>query len=379
MGNFKPRQYVLPEAEAHMIEVDARRSGASPRIRASQAAGTAGWSKREANVRAHGASYVLCHCHWQANPSQCLTVLLVHGLEGSAHSQYMLGNSARAWAAGCNVIRMNMRNCGGTEDLSPTLYHSGLSADVAAVMRTLAAEKGLNAFALVGYSMGGNLVLKLAGEMGAECAGLSESGGWRFAGDGSGRFGGCAAQHIEPGLRVEVSARLAAALSAQGGVVSRNLFHSWSGEDRDACASLTIRITARYSGFTGADDYYDRASSSRVAAQIAVPALILHALDDPFVSMLPATRAALLAQSPGAAGRDRAWRPLRIPGAGCGLRRLLGGEDAAGLSALGYQTLMEADWSVALAADDPVITVPWAASGRRPASVSSSICAWAGN
>ena len=55
------------------------------------------------------------------------------------------------------------------------------------------------------------------------------------------------------------------------------------------------QITARYSGFSGADDYYHRASSSRVAAQIAVPTLILHALDDPFIRMLPSTREALLA------------------------------------------------------------------------------------
>jgi predicted alpha/beta-fold hydrolase len=55
------------------------------------------------------------------------------------------------------------------------------------------------------------------------------------------------------------------------------------------------RITARYSGFLGVDDYYDRASSSRVAPGIAVPALVLHALDDPFIRMLPSTRAALLA------------------------------------------------------------------------------------
>jgi predicted alpha/beta-fold hydrolase len=55
------------------------------------------------------------------------------------------------------------------------------------------------------------------------------------------------------------------------------------------------QITARYSGFRGADDYYDRASSSRWVSQIAVPALILHALDDPFIRMLPTTRAALLA------------------------------------------------------------------------------------
>ena len=55
------------------------------------------------------------------------------------------------------------------------------------------------------------------------------------------------------------------------------------------------QITARYSGFSGADDYYYRASSARVASQIAVPTLVLHSLDDPFVRMLPSTRAALVA------------------------------------------------------------------------------------
>src|ERR1700742_2291304 len=54
------------------------------------------------------------------------------------------------------------------------------------------------------------------------------------------------------------------------------------------------QITARYSGFTGADDYYYRASSARVASQISVPTLVLHALDDPFIRMLPSTRDALL-------------------------------------------------------------------------------------
>ena len=76
------------------------------------------------------------------------------------------GIAARAWAAGCNVIRMNMRNCGGTDALTPTLYHSGLSGDVGAVVGTYARVHGLQRVALVGYSMGGNLVLKLAGEWG---------------------------------------------------------------------------------------------------------------------------------------------------------------------------------------------------------------------
>ncbi len=82
------------------------------------------------------SSQVLCHCHWQpeAVRAERLTVILLHGLEGSSKSQYVVGNANKMWRAGWNVVRMNMRNCGGTESLSPTLYHSGLSGDVAAVL-----------------------------------------------------------------------------------------------------------------------------------------------------------------------------------------------------------------------------------------------------
>jgi predicted alpha/beta-fold hydrolase len=115
-------------------------------------------------------SRVLCHCHWhsEATRAERLTIVLVHGLEGSSDSQYIQGLAVRAWDAGCNVIRMNMRNCGDTDALTPTLYHSGLSGDVGAVVRHFAQQFGLERVALVGYSMGGNLVLKLAGELGAE-------------------------------------------------------------------------------------------------------------------------------------------------------------------------------------------------------------------
>src|SRR5208283_4295351 len=111
-------------------------------------------------------SRVLCHCHWQPLCAARLTVVLVHGLEGSSDSRYVKGIAARAWAAGMNVVRMNMRNCGASEALTPTLYHSGRSADVGAVVCHYAARFGLDRVALVGYSMGGNLVLKLAGEWG---------------------------------------------------------------------------------------------------------------------------------------------------------------------------------------------------------------------
>jgi predicted alpha/beta-fold hydrolase len=291
VGNYKPRQYILPEAETHLIEVDA---GDGYRAESVDSTATVLLPQAQAEVRARGASYVLCHCHWQANPTQRLTVLLVHGLEGSSCSQYVLGNSARAWAAGCNVVRMNMRNCGGTEDLSPTLYHSGLSADVATVMQTLAAERGLEAFALVGYSMGGNLVLKLAGEVGPDAPDYLK-----------------AVVGISPAMDLGVSADALHNISNRVyewkfliGLRRRfrrkaELFpeiYSTVGLDRiSTLRQFDDKITARYSGFTGADDYYYRASSTRVVPQITVPTLILHAHDDPFIRMLPSTRDALLA------------------------------------------------------------------------------------
>src|SRR5579872_7184240 len=134
---FLPRRFQLPGAEKRLIEVE-------PGVR------------------------VLCHCHWQPDRKNALTVLIVHGLEGSSDSQYMLGVAAKGMAAGMNVVRMNQRNCGGTDGLSPTLYHSGRSRDVAAVAHNLVQQDHVSRFALAGFSMGGNLVLKLAGEWAKE-------------------------------------------------------------------------------------------------------------------------------------------------------------------------------------------------------------------
>jgi predicted alpha/beta-fold hydrolase len=290
-GNFLPRQCVLPPAAAHIVTVEPQNGDLL-----ATTTGAERFAQAQSDAHVRGASHVLCHCHWQANPQQCLTVILLHGLEGSSQSQYMIGNAARLWAAGCNVVRMNMRNCGGTEDLSPTLYHSGLSADIAAVMRALGAEKGLQAFALVGYSMGGNLVLKLAGDLGANAPG-----------------------YLKAAVGVSPAMDLAASADALHDVSNRiyefkflvglrrrfrrkaQLFPEiYSTEGLEKIGTLRQfddRITARYSGFLGADDYYARAASSRVASQIAIPTLVLHALDDPFVRMLPPTRAALLANA----------------------------------------------------------------------------------
>ena len=239
-------------------------------------------------------SRVLCHCHWQPDSvrSQRLTLLLVHGLEGSSDSGYIRGITRLAWAAGCNVVRMNMRNCGGTDTWTPTLYHSGLSADVEVVLHHLADTYALEKIAMAGYSMGGNLVMKLAGELGHRIpTWLVAAVGVSAATD----LGPSADALHEPANRMYEWHFL------------RNLMRRF----RRKCSLFpeiysmrhigpirTIRefdnqITARYSGFADADDYYNRASSSRAVPSIAVPTLVLHAIDDPFIRMSNSTRAAL--------------------------------------------------------------------------------------
>ena len=194
-----------------------------------------------------------------------------------------IGNSNKLWHAGCNIIRMNMRNCGGTEALSPTLYHSGLSNDVLAVMNFFVAQHGLQSISLIGYSMGGNLVLKLAGELGAAAPpelrsviGVSPALDLGPSAD---------ALHLpaKPPLRAEVSPRPSTPLPPQSDAVPARLrSESWR-LGSVLCASWTTASPALYSGFTGAEDYYYRAAAARVIDRIAVPTLILHALDDPFV------------------------------------------------------------------------------------------------
>ena len=86
---------------------------------------------------------VLAHCHWQPDRRSHPALLALHGLEGSSEAHYILGISEKAFAAGFNVVRLNQRNCGGTEHLCASLYHSGLTADPVAVMRELIAHDGI--------------------------------------------------------------------------------------------------------------------------------------------------------------------------------------------------------------------------------------------
>lgn len=262
-GNFLPRRNELPLPEERLIRV-------------------------EDDVQ------VLCHCHWQLERSSRMTLIIVHGLEGSTESQYVIGTGSKGWRAGMNVVRMNMRNCGGTENLGPTLYNSSMSGDVGAVAETLIREDGLQQIALVGFSMGGNLVLKALGEWGAQ-----------------------APPQIKAGVGVSPAMDLAASADALHDRANR--IYEWKflrGLRRRIIRKATLfpdrydigylrgvrtlrefddQVTARYCGFRDAEDYYTRAASSQFLDRIAVPTLILHSEDDPFIRVLPDTRSKVLA------------------------------------------------------------------------------------
>ena len=233
-----------------------------------------------------GDTQVLAQCYWQADRRDRLTLLALHGLEGSSDAHYMRGIAQKALAAGLNAILLNQRNCGGTENLGPGLYHSGLVEDAAFAIRELARTDGVDRVAVAGYSLGGNLALRLAGTHPPE--------------DLPSLKAVCA---VSPVLELEECVR---ALERRS-----NFAYQWNFvrnlkarmRRKNACFPgafdlsrlpriQTVRqfdaaYTAPYFGFASAEDYYHRAAALRVVDRIRIPALILTAADDPFVPVEP--------------------------------------------------------------------------------------------
>ena len=245
---------------------------------------------------------VRAECHWQENPRGHATIVLLHGLEGSSESGYMLGIAEKAWLSGFNVVRLNQRNCGGTERLTQTLYHSGLSGDIRSVIFELIERDRLPELFAVGFSMGGNLVLKMAGEL-ADSAPTQIRGFVAVApaldlaacADALGEPRNFVYQrHFVTGLkrRMRLKTILFPGVFAVDGM--RNI---------RSVREFDELITARFCGFAGADDYYKRASALQLIAQIRKPCMILTSQDDPFVPISSFSNAAI---------RENPWIELVI-------------------------------------------------------------------
>jgi predicted alpha/beta-fold hydrolase len=253
------RSFKLPAAEARYFQVDAD-------------------------------SKILGHCHWQRGKDRsAAVVVLVHGLEGSSDSNYMLGIAEQAWRRGFHAIRLNQRNCGGTEKLTPTLYNSGMSRDYRAVLEELSLGDGFTSIFFAGYSMGGNLVTKMAGEFGEAVPAALR---------------GVAA--VCPALDLAACANALERLDNYfyqrhfvAGLLSRYLRKAALFPERYSRNGFgpirTVRefddaITAPQFGYRDAQEYYEAAGAKKVVKDVRVPLLLITAQDDPFVPFA-ATRA----------------------------------------------------------------------------------------
>jgi predicted alpha/beta-fold hydrolase len=225
---------------------------------------------------------VVAHCRWQKTRQTHPTVLLVHGLEGANTSIYMLGTAEKAYRAGFNVVRLNLRNCGNTEHLTPTLYHAGLSSDLRAILRELIDQDDLSHLFVIGFSMGGNMSLMFAGE---EAENLPRE-----------VSGICA---VSP--TIDLSSCVDAIEWRSNRLYKYSFLRSMKNRIRrkqklfpelyDTTNLSSIRrlrdfderYTSTGGGFSNAEEYYERASAMHVIRHIETPTLMIHAQDDPFV------------------------------------------------------------------------------------------------
>jgi uncharacterized protein len=231
-------------------------------------------------------SQVLARCRWQENRAEQPTVVMWHGMEGSTESAYMVSTADKAFRACFNVVRVNVRNCGGTEHLSPTLYHGGLTHDARVVIEELIKTDHLRRLFIAGFSLGGNMVLKLAGEYGdnppAEVLGI------------------CAVS-----ASVDLRASTTHMSLPRNWIYHQDFLRRVKNRLRrmkklfpdlyDISALGDIRSIEEFDdhyvapafGFADARDYYAKASSLLLIERIRIPTLIIHAEDDPFIPFAP--------------------------------------------------------------------------------------------
>lgn len=203
-------------------------------------------------------------------------LILVHGLEGSSQAGYMRSIAAAALHAGFAAHRLNLRTCGGTERYCQTLYHAGLTTDLLAVLRRFH-EEGRAPAVLVGLSLGGNVVLKLAGELREAARPLVRA---VCAVSTPLDLAVCAHRLAEPANRLyerRFVRRMKARLKATGRY-SPSQFATLR-----TLIEIDDRITAPSFGFGNAANYYRSQSSRCYLGGVRVPTLLIQAKDDPLV------------------------------------------------------------------------------------------------
>ncbi|HEX6133259.1 MAG TPA: alpha/beta fold hydrolase [Longimicrobiales bacterium] len=210
-------------------------------------------------------------------------VLLTHGLEGSARRGYAINTYRELALRGVRAVGLNFRSCSGEPNRNARFYHSGDTADIEHVLRLLAARHPHVPRGAIGFSLGGNALLKLLGELGAEAPALVSAavaisvpydlgaGADWLDRSPVGRF-----------YTTRFIKSLVAKAEAKAGLLADScdldrIRAARSFRDFDDAATAPIH------GFADATDYYTRSSSQHYLPDIRIPVLLLHAADDPFL------------------------------------------------------------------------------------------------
>lgn len=215
-----------------------------------------------------------------------MRVLILHGLEGSLESHYTGGLLCALQQHSYTAGLMYFRGCSGEPNRLPRSYHSGDTGDLDEIVQHLTQRYPDTKIAVVGYSLGGNVLLKWLGEKGDSAAittaiaisvPLDLHRAALTLGSGLSRI---YQRHLLKKLRASVTgkARLHAAPYSLDRLHELNTFHKFDNE-----------ITAPLHGFRDVDDYYAKSSSKQFLKSIRIPTLLLQAIDDPFLpaSALP--------------------------------------------------------------------------------------------
>jgi predicted alpha/beta-fold hydrolase len=231
-------------------------------------------------------SRVLGRCRWQPNRTACPTLVMWHGIEGSSSAAYMLSTAAKAFRAGFNVVRMNVRNCGGTDHLTPTLYHAGLTNDARMVLDELINKDRLTRIIVAGFSLGGNQVLKLGGEYGdqfpSQLLGLVAISPSIDLGASSVRLLARRNWMYHRTFLYSLKRRIKIK-----GRLYPELYQTSRLRHLKTIPAFDDEYIVPAFGFADAEDYYTKASSLPYISHIRVPTLIIHAQDDPFIPFAP--------------------------------------------------------------------------------------------
>ncbi len=216
-------------------------------------------------------------------------VLVLHGLTGSSSSLYVLGLQQQLAARGWASVAINWRGCSGEPNLLPRAYHSGASDDLAEVIVHLQAKRPLAPLYAVGYSLGGNVLLKYLGE-----SGIGSPLRKAVAVSVPFRLDQCA-DRIGLGFSRVYQAHFMKAMVAYVKDKQQRFQHEGLTEHLGALQRLGPlqgirtfwdfdgRFTAPLHGYADAEDYYRRASSRYFLGQIRTRTLIIQSSDDPFV------------------------------------------------------------------------------------------------